>query len=103
MVLHGFINSVIHGKEECIDLQLYDHEQAFDSLWLEDCLNFIFNSLPEENRNDKIALLHESNQVNLVAVKTAAGLTVQVNIPNIVQQGGTWGSRHARKQMQKQG
>ena len=90
LVLHGVINSVIYGNEECIDLPIY--EQAFDSLWLEDCLNDIFDTLPEENRNDKIALLHNSNQVNLIAVKTAAGLTEHVNIPNKVQQGGTWGS-----------
>ena len=92
LVLHGVINSVVHGNEECIDLQIYDLEQAFDSLWLEDCLNDIFDTLPEENRNNKIALLYETNQVNLIAVKTAAGLTERVNIPNIVQQGGTWGS-----------
>ena len=28
----------------------------------------------------------------MVAVKTAAGLTQRINIPSIVQQGGTWGS-----------
>ena len=27
----------------------------------------------------------------MVAVKTAVGLTERVNMPNIVQQGGTWG------------
>ena len=27
----------------------------------------------------------------MVAVKTALGLTKRVNMPNIVQQGGTWG------------
>ena len=91
-MIYGVINSVVKGGEDCIDMQFYDLEQAFDSLWLEDCLNDIFDSVPEENRNDKIALLHESNQVNLVAVKTAVGLTDRVNIPNIVQQGGTWGS-----------
>ena len=39
----------------------------------------------------KISLLYESNKKNLVAVKTAAGMTDRVNIPTIVQQGGTWG------------
>ena len=60
-------------------------------MWLQDCLNDIFDTLPDENRNDKISLLFESIQTNLVAVKTPAGLTERVNIPNIVQQGGTWG------------
>ena len=61
-------------------------------MWLEECLNDIFDTLPEKHRNDKIALLHESNQVNMVAVKTTSGLTDRINLPNIVQQGGTWGS-----------
>ena len=91
LILHGVINSVIRGSDECIDIQIYDLVQAFDSLWLQDCLNDIFDTLPDENRNDKISLLFESSQTNLVAVKTPAGLTERVNIPNIVQQGGTWG------------
>ena len=37
------------------------------------------------------SLLYESNKDNLVAVNTAVRLTERVNIPNIVQQGGTWG------------
>ena len=92
IVIYGVINSVIKGNEEYIDIQIYDLEQAFDSLWLEDCLNDIYDTLHMENRNDKLALIHESNQVNKVAVRTAAGLTEQINIPNTVQQGGTWGS-----------
>ena len=52
----------------------------------------MFDTLPEDKRNDELSLLHESNQVNMVAVKTAVGLTERVNMPSIVQQGGTWGS-----------
>ena len=91
LIIHGIINSVVRGGEECIDIQIYDIEKAFDALWLEECLNDIFDNLPEENKNDKIALLYESNRTNMVAVKTALGLTERVNLPNIVQQGGTWG------------
>ena len=92
MIIYGVINSVIKGGEDCIDLQIYDLEKAFDALWLEDCLNDLFDTLSQENRNDKLALLFESNSVNEVAVKTAVGLTNRVNIPRVVQQGGTWGS-----------
>ena len=42
-------------------------------------------------RNDKIALLYESNKENLLAVTTAVGMTDHVNVPQIVQKGGTWG------------
>ena len=90
-MIYGIINSVINGKEDCIDIQTYDIEKAFDGLWLEDCLNDIFDTVPEANRNDKLALLYESNRKNMVAVNTAVGMTERVNIANIVQQGGTWG------------
>ena len=91
LIIHGIINSVVKGDADCIDIQIYDLIKAFDALWLEDCLNDVFDNLPEENQNDKIGLLYESNKKNMVAVKTAVGLTKRVNMPNIVQQGGTWG------------
>ena len=90
-MIYGIINSVIRGKEDSIDIQIYDIEKAFDGLWLEDCLNDVFDSVSPEKRNDKLALLYEANRKNMVAVKTAVGLTDRVDIPNIVQQGGTWG------------
>ena len=91
LIIYGIINEVIKGGEDCVDIQIYDLEKDFDALWLNDCLNDVFDTLPEHERDDKVSLLYESNKVNMVAVKTAGGLTDSVNIP-IVQQGGTWGS-----------
>ena len=90
-IIYGVINSVIRGNQGCIDLQIYDLIKAFDALWLEDCLNDIFDTTSEKNRNDKLALLFESSKDNQVAVKTAVGMTSRVNMPKVVQQGGTWG------------
>jgi hypothetical protein len=70
---------------------VYDIEKAFDALWLEDCLNDMHDTLPKEQHDDKLALVYESNQNNMVAVKTAVGLTDRVNIEKIVTQGGTFG------------
>ena len=47
--------------------------------------------VPRDNKNDKLALLYNSNQKNLVSINTAVGPTERIDIPNIVQQGGTWG------------
>ena len=91
MIIHGIINSVVKGNEQCIDIQIYDLEKAFDALWLEDCLNDAFDNLSEKNRNNQISLLYETNKTNMVAVKTPFGLTKRVYMPNIVQQGGTRG------------
>ena len=90
-LIYGIINSVINGGEPCIDIQIYDLEKAFDSLWLEDCMNDAFDTLGKSHRDYKVALLYESNKENLVAVNTAVGITRRVSIPKIVQQGGTWG------------
>ena len=66
--------------------------KAFDSLWLEDCLNDVYDALDEESRDDKVALLYDINKKNRVAVKTAVGQTDRIEVNNIVTQGGTWGS-----------
>ena len=63
-----------------------------DALWVDECFNDIYDILPHHKRNNKITLLHRSNQSNLVAVKTPAGLSERVNMPSIIQQGGVWGS-----------
>ena len=90
-IIYGIINSVIRGNEPCVDIQIYDLEKAFDSLWLEDCMNDAYDSLGTAGRDEKLALLYESNKENLVAINTSVGLTKRVQIPKIVQQGGTWG------------
>ena len=74
-VVYGIINSILHEENYCIDLNIYDLEKAFDALWLEDCLNDLFDTLPKEQCDDKLALIYKANRNNLVAVKTAVGLT----------------------------
>lgn len=84
----------MNGNEDPIDLQIYDLEKCFDALWLDDCLNDVYDTVGEDNHNDKLTLIviYEASQENLVSVKTKLGGTERENIPNIVQQGGTWGS-----------
>ena len=84
-IIYGIINSVVNGNEECIDVQIYDLVKAFDSLWLEDCMNDAFETLDKSHRDDKIALLYESSRENLVAINTPFGITEIINIPKIVQ------------------
>ena len=79
------------GEDSCVDIQIYDLEQAFDALWLEDCMNDLYDSLPGGQRDDKLALIYETNVNNLVAVNTGMGQTERIAIPRIVQQGVGWG------------
>ena len=90
-IIHSIINSVINGKNDPIDIQFYDLEQAFDALWLTDCMNDVFDTLPSDKRDDRLSLLFTSSIENNVAVRTPYGLTERMLIPKIVKQGGTWG------------
>ena len=63
-IIHGVINNVIQSKDKCIDITIYDIIQAFDSLFLIDCLNDLYDTLPSSSRDDKLALIYETNVNN---------------------------------------
>ena len=90
-IVYGVINSVLKEGRGCVDIQIYDLVQAFDALWLQDCMNDLYDCLPEQQRDRKLALIYQTNINNLVAVNTPVGQTDRVNMPQIVQQGGGWG------------
>ena len=54
-------------------------------------MNDLWDTLPLHARDDRLGLVYESSKTNMVAVNTAVGQTERVNIPEIAQQGGTWG------------
>ena len=89
-IVYAVINNVLKSKS-CIDVQIYDLVQAFDSLWLEDCMNELYDALPEKQRDDKLGLVFQTNVNNLVAINTPVGKTERKNLSKIVQQGGCWG------------
>ena len=70
---------------------------------MEDCLNNLYESLPENARDDKLALIYQTNVNNMVAVNTSVGQTERVLIPNIVQQGGDWGPMECSNSVDKIG
>ena len=102
-IVYGIINSVLRDGRGCIDIQIYDLVQAFDALWLQDCMNDIFDCLPEEKRDRKLALIYQTNVDNLIAVNTPVGQTARVNMPQIVQQGGGWGPMEGSVSIDKLG
>ena len=74
-----------------MDAQIYNLVQAFDALWLQARMNDLYDCLPEQQRDRKLALVYQTNIDNLVSVNTPIGQTSRVNMPKIVQQGGGWG------------
>ena len=102
-IVCGVINSVLRDGRGCVDIQIYDLVQAFDALWLQDCMNDLYDCLPECQRDRKLALIYQTNVNNLVAVNTPVGQTERVNMPQIVQQGGGWGPMECSVSIDKLG
>ena len=99
-VMNAITNYVIKEKSEPIDIQVYDVEKCFDSLWLQECINDLYEAGLD---NDKLPILFYENQNAKVAIKTQQGITSRVNIKNIVMQGSVWGSLFCTTTMEKLG
>ena len=84
-LLNGIIIDVLSSKKKLpIDIQIFDFKQCFDSLWLEDCLNDLYDS---GVKDDNLALLYNVNKDVKVAVKTPVGKTTRKSIFNVITQG----------------
>ena len=53
-VLNAITNSVVNGNEEPVDIEVFDVEKCFDALWVEECINDIFEAGLD---NDKLVIL----------------------------------------------
>ena len=74
---------------KCLYVTSYDFRQAFDSLWMQDCI-LVLKRLGVENYI--LQLIYELNRKAIVQVKTPHGLTEPVVISDLVKQGGILGS-----------
>ena len=79
-VIYTIINSVTNGDMKSIDVQIFDLEKAFDALWLEDCLNDMYDTINEESRDDKLALVYKPNVSNLVSVNNLVSNKVVIDL-----------------------
>ena len=87
-VLNAIMNS-IKSSEKALDFQVYDIEKCFDSLWLHEVINALYDA---GLQNDKLPLLFLENTNARVAVKTQERISKRVLIQNIIMQGSIWGS-----------
>ena len=67
-VLNAISNSVRKGSEEALDYQTYDVFKCFDSLWLFEVINCLYQA---GFQNDKLPLIFLENEFADIAVKTA--------------------------------
>ena len=99
-VINAIINSINKGTEDPIDVQVYDVEKCFDSLWLHEVVNCLFEA---GLQNDKLPLLFMENSIAQVAVKSSGGISKRINIRNIIMQGSKFGSLFCVALMDKLG
>ena len=85
-VINAITNSSKQNKE-ATDINIYDIIKCFDSLWLSECVNDLYES---GLTNDKLVLLYETNQIANIVVKTSSGKTERFAINKTVMQGTVW-------------
>ena len=82
-VLYATINEAIQCKKD-IDLQFYDLQKCFDTMWAEETLNDLYDV---GLRNEKFALISLMNEKCNVSVKTPVGETENFQLSRIEMQG----------------
>ena len=97
LVLHAVINDARTYKQN-IDLQFFDIKQCFDSIWLQEAINDLYDSgITSRNLN----LLHEGNKSTEMCVETSFGRSERVHLQNVVMQGSVSGGTICSNQISK--
>ena len=97
-VLSAITNSVTNGNSPPIQVQVMDQKTCFDKLWLEECINSLYEA---GINDDKLNLLYIENRNVQVAVKVNNKLSKRVNVNNVVMQGSVWSSLKCTTNMDK--
>ena len=88
-VTNRIIHDALHNKKtKPINITVLDYTKCFDSMWLEESMNDLYNAGVDD---DKIAVIYEANKKNMVAINTPDGLTERSLIHKIVLQGDVFG------------
>ena len=59
------MNAAVQKVIKPVDLQIYDCAKCFDSLWIEECMNDMFES---GVTNDKLAMIYYGNRKNMISI-----------------------------------
>jgi exonuclease III len=86
-VMNAIMNSSKKGTDSPCDICVYDVRKCFDSLWLEECINDLYEA---GLTNDKLCILYYQNKTARIAIRTPNGTTDRFTINNIVMQGTVW-------------
>ena len=97
LVVHAVVNEAKANKRN-LDLLLTDIKQCFDSIWLDESINDLYNSgVTSRNLN----LLYEGNKSTSMLVETNFGRSQRVTLHKIVMQGSVPGGTLCSNQISK--
>ena len=97
-VLNAVMNEAIQGSKEAVDITVYDVEKCFDALWVQECINDMYEA---GLKNNKLNILFLMNQHAQVAIKTSSGNTERTSMSNLIMQDTVWGSLFCTVSMDK--
>ena len=84
-IVYAVINDALCFLKVDLDIQFFDLEQCFDSMWLEETMNDLWETM--EKRNDQFALIAELNKECDIFIKTPVGDTRTFTLEDTEQQG----------------
>ena len=82
-ILRATVNHAKYLNKELL-IAFYDIEKCFDGLWLEDCINFLWDL---GVKDDTLFLIYFMNTKASVTIKTPMGDTYPLILSNLVKQG----------------
>ena len=88
-VIGAITNSVANTNCEPIQVQVMDAIKCFDKLWLQACINSLYEAGID---NDYLKLLYIENKKANIAVKINNQLSTRICVKDVVMQGSVWGS-----------
>ena len=83
------INSVTHGKEAPIQIQIQDVEKCFDKMWQQATTNSLYNA---GIQSEMLDLLYTENVKAKVAVIINGDISKRIVVNNVEMQDSVWGS-----------
>ena len=83
-IINGVINEILNNKNKSIDIEIVDYRQCFDSMWLEESINDLYEAGIQD---DELPLIYKSDETSEIAVNTPFGITDRETVHKIVMQG----------------
>ena len=97
LIVHAVINEA-HRKKQSVDVLFTDIKQCFDSIWLDEATNDLYNSGVTSR---SLNLLYEGNRKTQMCVETNFGQSERAELNKVVMQGSVPGGLICSNQLSK--